>query len=193
MPNDLKIPETERNKFSQPLGRLIVGKREETIPQIEQLIKQYSQEYKSVQIYLVGDIVSKDFLKNNYLKTFVKICIVDEKTQRNKIELGFDPFFDEIIEFKNPRGSISKESFNILDQIIKSGQKTLVKITDGEEDLLILPLVALLPLNEKIKKLAFYGQPPITDSKHPIPEGVVMVEVTKRIQKLVNKFLSKMR
>lgn len=193
MPNNLKIPEEERHKFSQPLGKLISGIREETIPQIEVIIKKYSQKYAHMQFYLVGDIVSKDFLKNSYLKTFIKVCIVDEKTQRNKVELGFDTFFDQIIEFKNPSGTISNDSFKILEQIIRSEQKTLLKITEGEEDLLVLPLVVLLPTNDKYKTLVFYGQPPITDSKHPIPEGIVMVEVNKRIQKLVNRFISLMK
>jgi len=193
MPNNLKIPENERHKFSQPLGRLISGSRQETIPQLEGIIENFTQKYENVQIYLVGDIVSKDFLQNTYLKTFVRLCIVDEKTQRNKIELGFDAFFDEIIEFKNPTGTISKDSFKLLEQIIESDRKTLLKIIEGEEDLLVLPLVLLLPLNHKIKFLVFYGQPPVTDSKQPIPEGIVMVEVNKRIQKFVKKFISIMR
>ena len=193
MPNNLKIPEKERHKFSQPLGRLISGRREKTIPQIEVLIKKFSQKYNRIHIYLVGDVVSKDFLEHSYLQAFIKLCIVDEKTQRNKIELGFDTFFDEIIEFKNPSGMISKDSFNILEQIIKSDRKTLLKITEGEEDLLVLPLAVLLPLNKKTKTLIFYGQPPITDSKHPIPEGIVMVEVNKRIQTLVSRIISLMR
>lgn len=193
MSKNLKIPEDERHKFSQPLGRLISGSRQETIPQIEGIIKQYNKDYKNVQIYLVGDIVSKDFLANNYLKTYIKVCIVDEKTQRNKIELGFDTFFDEIIEFENPQGTISKDSFKILEQIILSNRKTLLKITEGEEDLLVLPLVVLLPLKKRIKTLVFYGQPPITDSRHSIPEGIVMVEVDKRIQKAVQKFISIMK
>ena len=190
MSKNLKIPEDERHKFSQPLGRLISGSRQETIPQIEGIIKQYVEEYNNIRIYLVGDIVSKDFLENNYLKTFVRVCIIDEKTQRNKIELGFDTFFDETIEFENPQGTLSEDSFNILEKIIISNRKTLLKITKGEEDLLVLPLVVLLPLNQGIKNLVFYGQPPVTDSSPPIPEGIVMVEVDKRIQKSVHKFLS---
>ncbi|TFF86393.1 MAG: DUF359 domain-containing protein [Promethearchaeota archaeon] len=193
MSKNLKIPKKDRHKFSQPLGRLISGAREETIPKIESIIKEFSQNYSRVQIYLVGDIVSKDFLENSYLKSFIRLCVVDEKTQRSKIKLGFDTFFDEIIEFKNPSGTISSDSFDVLEQIVKSNRKTLLKITEGEEDLLVLPLVVLLPLNKACKILVFYGQPPITDSKQPIPEGIVMVEVNKRIQKLVNRFISMMK
>ena len=193
MPDNLKIPEKERHKFSQPLGRLISGSRESTIPQVEQLIREYSKEYGFIKIYLVGDIVSKDFLENSYLKTFIKLCIVDEKTQRDKIKLGFDIFFEKIIKFKSPSGTIPEESFEILDQIIKSNARTLLKITEGEEDLLVLPLVVMLPVIENCKTLVFYGQPPITDSKNPIPEGIVMVDISKRIKKLVRKFLSIMK
>ena len=193
MPNNLKIPEKERHKFSQPLGKLISGTREQTIPQVEQLIREYSKEHNLIRIYLVGDIVSKDFLENSYLKAFIRLCIIDEKTQRDKIRLGFDIFFDKIIEFKNPSGTIPKESFEILDQIIKSNARTLLKITEGEEDLLVLPLVVMLPLIENCKTLVFYGQPPITDSKNPLPEGIVMVDVSKKIKKLVKKFISIMK
>ncbi len=193
MPNNLKIPEKERHKFSQPLGKLISGTREQTIPQVEQLIKEYSKEHSLIRIYLVGDIVSKDFLENSYLKAFIRLCIIDEKTQRDKITLGFDIFFDKIIEFKSPSGTIPEESFEILDQIIKSNARTLLKITEGEEDLLVLPLVLMLPLIENCKTLVFYGQPPITDSKNPLPEGIVMVDVSKRIKKLVKKFISIMK
>ena len=193
MSNNLKIPEKERHKFSQPLGKLISGTREQTIPQVEQLIKEYSKEHSLIRIYLVGDIVSKDFLENSYLKAFIRLCIIDEKTQRDKITLGFDIFFDKIIEFKNPSGTIPEESFEILDQIIKSNARTLLKITEGEEDLLVLPLVLMLPLIENCKTLVFYGQPPITDSKNPLPEGIVMVDVSKRIKKLVKKVISIMK
>ncbi len=193
MPNNLKIPEKERHKFSQPLGRLISGAREKTIPQVEQIIREYSKNYKLIRIYLVGDIVSKDFLENSYLKSFIKLCIVDEKTQRDKITLDFDIFFDKIIEFKCPSGTIPEESFEILDQIITSNARTLLKITEGEEDLLVLPLVLMLPLIENCITLVFYGQPPITDSKKSIPEGIVMVEISKRIKKVVKKFISIMK
>ncbi len=50
-----------------------------------------------------------------------------------------------------------------------------------------------MPLNDKVKNLVFYGQPPITDSKKPIPEGIVMVDVEKRIQKVVNRFVRMMK
>ena len=128
-----------------------------------------------------------------FLKKYIKLSIIDEKTQRSHIQLEFEEFFENIIEFKNPQGGIKEESFGLLGQIIISDRRTVLKIIEGEEDLLVLPLVSVIPLKEMIKHLVFYGQPPITDSKYPIPEGIVMVDVDKRIQKTVNKFLTLMK
>jgi len=192
MDKNLKIPTTERHKFSQPLGKLIAGTRKETISEVEERIRNYKKANFEVKVYLVGDIVTKDFLANDFLKSFIKLCIIDEKTQRNQIKIEVEDFFEEIIEFENPEGGIKKESFTLLDEIITSNKRTLFKVIKGEEDLLVLPLVLSIPLNETVKNLVFYGQPPITDSKHQIPEGIVMVDVEKRIKKVVKKFVSLM-
>jgi len=192
MNENLKIPPNERHKFSQPLGKLYARTREETIIEIEKAIREYLKKGFEVSVYLVGDIVTQDFLANNFLKHFISLCIVDEKTQRNHIEIEIKDFFEEIIEFENPEGGIKRESFTLLEEIVKSKKRTLLRVIEGEEDLLVLPLVLKILLNDKIKNLVFYGQPPITDSKKTIPEGIVMVDVEKRIQKVVDKFVGTM-
>ena len=193
MDDNLKIPPNERHKFSQPLGKLIAGTREETIIEVEKAIKEYLKKEFEVSVYLVGDIVTQDFLASNFLKPFISLCIVDEKTQRNRIKIEIEDFFEEIIEFENPEGGINKESFTLLDNIVKNKKRTLLRVTVGEEDLLVLPLVLSINLDEKVKDLVFYGQPPVTDSRKSIPEGIVMVDVEKRIQKVVDKFVRMMK
>ncbi|MFX1354926.1 MAG: DUF359 domain-containing protein [Promethearchaeota archaeon] len=193
MSENFKIPLEEREKFTQPLGKLISGTRSETIPKIVTIIKQLLNSGFSINIYLVGDIVSHDFIENHFLKKYVRLCVVDEKTQRNQIILKCQKDFEEILEFKNPKGTIRKESFTLFKQILFSKKMTLLKVIEGEEDLLVLPLVSELVPKKNLKNLVFYGQPPITDSKHIIPEGIVMVEVNKRTQKQVKKFLSLMQ
>jgi len=190
MNKELKIPDKERHKFSQPLGKLIAGTREETIIQVEKKVKELQKVSKKINFFLVGDIVTQDFLENTFLRSFIKLCIIDEKTQRSQIKVKFEEFFETIIEFENPQGAISSESFELLERIVQSNKITLLKITRGEEDLLVLPLVVALPLSDDIKNIVFYGQPPLTDSKQPIPQGIVMVEVNKRVQKTVKKFIS---
>ena len=193
MDENLKVPEAERHKFSQPLGKLYAGTRNKTILEVEKAVKAFLKSDLEVKIYLVGDIVTQDFLAKDFLKKFIKLCIIDEKTQRDQIKIEAEEFFEEIIEFENPQGGIQRESFNLLNDIVSSDKVTLLKITIGEEDLLVLPLVLSIPLSERTKSLVFYGQPPITDSKKTIPEGIVMVNVEKKIQKAVKKFIEMMK
>ena len=193
MKKDLRIPEKQRYKFSQPLGKLIAGTREKTITLIEGELKKLELDQLDIRVYLVGDIVTQDFLNNEFLRKFIKLCIVDEKTQRNQIKIASEEFFESIIEFENPKGEIKKESFQVLKQIVQGSKRTLLKITIGEEDLLVLPLVSVLDLEVRIMHIVFYGQPPVTDSITPIPEGIVMVKVDNKIQKTVNRFLKIMQ
>ncbi|GAG89488.1 unnamed protein product, partial [marine sediment metagenome] len=98
-------------------------------------------------------------------------------------------FFDDILEFENPKGIIKQESFVLLRKMIKSNKRTLLRIISGEEDLLVLPLVLELPLEKGCKCLVFYGQPPITEAKTPIPEGIVLVDVDSKIQEDVRNLI----
>ena len=189
MGNNYKIPDNERDRFAQPLDKLISGTREETLQEVEKIVKGYLNQNYALNFYIVGDIVTKDFLANNFLKSHIKLCIIDEMTQRIKIQIDIEGFFEEIIETKNPRGKIQEGNIAIIENIIKSKKRTLLRITEGEEDLLVLPLVAALPLEEQVKNLVFYGQPPVTDSINPIPEGIVLVDVNKKIQKICKKFI----
>jgi uncharacterized protein (UPF0218 family) len=192
MGNDLKIPANQRHKFSQPLGKLIAGSREETISKVIKLLKNTKDKTPSINCYLVGDIVTQDFLNDPFLRSMVKVCIIDEKTKRAPVELEMGSFFDKVIEMENPENGINPESFEIFKSLIESYKKIIIKITQGEEDLLVLPLLLAIPLNKSDENFVFYGQPPVTDSKIPIPEGIVMVKVNKSIKKVVKRFVALM-
>jgi len=188
----LRIPQNKRHSFTEPLDILIAGTREETIIQVENLFRDYLKSNLSLNFYIVGDIVAKDFFSNSFLKSFIKICVIDEKTQRNQIKIDFEGFFEDVIEFQNPVGTIHKDCWVLFRKVIDSGKKTLIKITEGEEDLLILPLILEIPIEEQGGHFAFYGQPPITDSKFVIPEGIVIVNIDKNIQEKVRKVIAVM-
>lgn len=190
MNDNLKIPSDRREKYSQPLGDLISGSRNETIPKVIEILKNIESE---IQIYLVGDIVTNDFLNNQFLKKKVKLSIIDEKTKRESVKAEFEEFFDDIVEFENPEGSINPDSFDVLEKIIKTERRTLLKITSGEEDLLVLPLTLALPISKTITRYIFYGQPPITDRKPSLPEGIVMVKLNRHVKKLVARIISIMQ
>lgn len=190
MTNNLRIPQEKRKSFAEPLDMLIAGSRKETIVQVESMFKDYLKSGVKLGFYIVGDIVAIDFISNPFLKSFIKICVVDEKTQRNKINIDFEDFFEDIIEFQNPVGTINKDSWELFRNVIETNKKTLIRVTEGEEDLLVLPLIAELPIKEDEVCFAFYGQPPITDSELVIPEGIVIVKVDTNIQEKVRNILS---
>ncbi|MFX1308088.1 MAG: DUF359 domain-containing protein [Promethearchaeota archaeon] len=189
MDYNLRIPHDKRHLFAEPLDILIAGTREETITQVENIFKDYLESGMDVNFYIVGDIVAKDFLSNQFLKSFVRICIIDEKTQRDHIKLEFEEFFNQIIKFQNPQGTINKNCWKLFRDVINSKKRTLIRVI-GEEDLLILPLVLETPVFKGEKTFIFYGQPPITDSNFVIPEGIVIVDVDKNIQEKVNKVIN---
>lgn len=191
---DLRLPITQRKKFTKPLGRLISGKREDTIGEVISFFKKERKINKGVdyRVYCVGDIVTKDFLENLYLRDMIKICIIDEKTKRQRIDISFKEFFEQIIKLKNPTGTISKDMWPKLKELIENNRKVLVKIVEGEEDLLVIPLISGFSLLEGIKSYVFYGQPPVTNSEKPISEGLVMVEVTGQIQRIVTELIKLM-
>jgi len=194
MMKDLRLPITQRKKFTQPLGKLFSGKREDTIGEVISFFKKERKINKGVyyRVYCVGDIVTKDFLENVYLREMIKICIIDEKTKRQKIDTPFTEFFEQIIELENPTGTISKDMWSKLKQLIENNRRVLVKIVEGEEDLLVIPLISGFSLLEGIKSYVFYGQPPVTDSEKPIPEGLVCIEVTTQIKKMVSRLIKLM-
>ncbi|MFX0023981.1 MAG: DUF359 domain-containing protein [Candidatus Hermodarchaeota archaeon] len=190
MKSNLRIPQDKRHLFAEPIDILIAGTREETIAQVENIFKDNIESGIKINFYIVGDIVANDFLANQFLKKYIKICIIDEKTQRHHINLDFEEYFEQTFEFQNPEGTISKECWKLLRDLINSDKRTLIKITEGEEDLLILPLILEIPILKGVKNYCFYGQPPITDSNFVIPEGVVIVDVDENIQEKVNKAIS---
>ncbi|MFX1346505.1 MAG: DUF359 domain-containing protein, partial [Promethearchaeota archaeon] len=176
--------------FTEPLDILIAGTREETIIQVENLFRDYLKSKLILNFLVVGDIVAKDFFSNSFLKSFIKICVIDEKTQRNQINIDLEDYFEEILEFQNPVGTIHRDCWKLFRNVITSGKKTLIKITEGEEDLLILPLILEIPIKDRGGYFAFYGQPPITDSNFIIPEGIVIVNVDKNIQEKVRNLIA---
>lgn len=187
--HDLKLGLEYRHLFAKPLDILIAGNRQDTIPQVKNLLKDYLKKHKKIHYYLVGDIVTEDFLSHPFLTKHIKLCILDEKTQRSRISLNPTFQFQHIFELENPAGLISKESWTVIQEALELEGSSVIKITEGEEDLLLIPLVLLLPIKENETHFVFYGQPPITDADFTIPQGIVVVKVDKKIQDKVKKLL----
>jgi uncharacterized protein (UPF0218 family) len=92
-----------------------------------------------------------------------------------------DPIeFDrEYVNIVNPSGTISAQSQLVLYEAIQKG-KILAVIIDGEEDLLVLPLMTQMPL----ESIIVYGQP---------REGMVVITLTEERRQWAKGFMSTMQ
>lgn len=151
------LPDEIRPSISKPQGKIISEK--------DLMLFDLS---KYPRIILVGDIVTKTFIKYGYK---FDLSIVDLKSRKRKLfkslsDLGIEneTGLDNV---KNRRGTISRSLIKAIRRVlIKNSVGSVIKVI-GEEDLAVIPAVILAPLSS----LIFYGQR---------NEGIVRVEVTEK-------------
>ncbi len=168
--NALYLPESMRAELKKPLGKLLKGLPNETVNILRRDLKQQKPPYFAV----VGDFTSKNILDAGLEPDLV---VVDNRVMRSEVPpLDFGE--RQKITAINQAGTIDPSAWIALGEavILKS---RLSVIVEGEEDLLVLPLISLTPIGS----LIVYGQP---------REGMVVVEVTKEIKGWVEDFLSRM-
>jgi uncharacterized protein (UPF0218 family) len=119
----------------------------------------------------VGDVVTHSALTHDIIPA---IGIIDGFTMRSPY-LVIPEIPHHILRVKNPAGEITDELILVLDKAVKSTPCMI--LVDGEEDLAVLPLIGCLPDGA----LILYGQP---------NEGVVVCEVTPKLQRHAEKLLS---
>lgn len=153
----LRIPNGLRGRLRRPLGFFIAG------PHAEFKAKKYIEHIKPVKVATIGDVVSSTL---HEAKLHIDIAVIDGKTLRS---VGRQYSFKSSHTFKvrNPPGTISIEAWNTLRKALEINGEVLV-LVDGEEDLLVIPVVILAPENSVVA----YGQPPLWGD-----EGIVIIEV----------------
>lgn len=121
----------------------------------------------------MGDYVSAHILDAGLLPDIV---VVDHRIMRESVEpIELDR---ENIHIVNMPGTISAQSQSVLKAVAKECRKLAV-IVDGEEDLLVLPLMVYMPLGSVI----IYGQP---------REGMVVITLTPERRNWARNFMEKM-
>ena len=159
-----------RLKLKQPLGKLIQGSFEQTMKTFKDLI----EKEKTSTIISVGDIVSKNLIKNNISP---KLLIIDNRVMRKKIE-PFSLKAEKTVYTENPPGTITSEAFETVYEALRASRQTKI-VVDGEEDLLALIAILHAPENA----IVVYGQP---------REGIVVVKITQMKRKEVTQILKTM-
>jgi uncharacterized protein (UPF0218 family) len=159
-----------REELKEPLGILLVGDP----PEIVESLNKRFQRIKPSMFASVGDVSSKNLLDND-LKP--DIAVIDNKVMRIPIKtMTFEGRIK--ITTRNPPGTITEDAWRSLEKavMLKSGVAVIV---EGEEDLLVLPLILLMPLGSVIT----YGQP---------GRGMVLLEVTEERKRWACGFIQRM-
>lgn len=125
----------------------------------------------------VGDVVTFNLVSNNLLPD---IAVIDRKTKRAK-KLDFkdlEKSFDLILYVRNPPSTLTVQALGILNLAsiaVLKGKRVLI-VVDGEEDLLVIPLIFYLPPGSII----VYGL---------IDTALVALPVTSYLKKSILKFV----
>ena len=159
-----------RAELKRPLGHLFRGQSAETVLKLKEFLKKRETPLFAV----VGDFTAKNILAASLEPDIV---VVDHRIMRITVD-PLDHGTRRIINTENAQGTIDAEAWNALEEavILKSDASVIV---EGEEDLLVLPLISLMPLGSVI----VYGQP---------REGLVVVEVTEEMKRWNEDFLTRM-
>ncbi len=179
----LNLPKKQRQLCKRPISKLIKDSHP-NLGSASLKIKKTIFRKKHPLIISVGDIVTYSL---KLQKIPLDLAIVDFKSHRKPIDIKIYRSLFKIktkfITINNP-GSIDKK---LVHTLYKAISKALIStepqkiFVHGEEDLAVLPLILLSPLNS----LVFYGQP---------EKGIVKVQVTEQTKlkaiRLLKKFHS---
>lgn len=165
-----RVNDQVRTRLKHPLGQLIVGKPEKTIPKLSEIIKQNIPP----KVIAVGDAVSLG-MKNYGLAA--SIYVIDRKTMRVNVAQTINELKEIVVQ--NPAGQVTEKASEGLRQALKEKEPVVV-LVEGEEDLLALPLVLFAPIGSVI----IYGQPNV---------GLVIIRVTPSSRHDVEELLGAMR
>ncbi|MFI5265191.1 MAG: pantetheine-phosphate adenylyltransferase [Candidatus Levyibacteriota bacterium] len=157
--HSLMLPQVLREELAKPLGEII-----QDVPLA----------LDSSKTITVGDMVTKTFRDKNIQP---KLSVIDNKIERSEHPFDLKGFDGNILEIKNPAGTVSSELTNeILRLSKKDGARKEIIVIDGEEDLAVLPVLLAFPLGFHV----FYGQP---------GKGMVQIIISEEIKNKARAFL----
>ena len=164
-----KPSQSDIPRLRQPLGHLISGEPNKTMPQLKSL----SKKIHPVKVTAVGDIVSRETLRAGIP---VNLRIIDHISMRRP-SASFEIKAAKSYRVKNPAGVITQEAWDTIKLAMKDSDALI--IVEGEEDLLTLPCIVESPDNS----LVLYGQP---------SQGLVVVETNLDSKNSAGHILSRM-
>jgi pantetheine-phosphate adenylyltransferase len=169
--NQLPLIVTEKihHYFKKPFGKIFSSKRQFQINTMKKAID-WATRNNLEPIITVGDVVTHNALK---LKAKLHLHIIDFHVQRVKKYMNSNEIgpIKHLKHYKiiNKPGTISESLVKSINAALKSKQASVIQV-QGEEDLAVLPVTLLCPLNGVI----FYGH---------YQHGVIGVKVSEKKKK----------
>jgi len=157
-----------RDELKAPLGELLRGEPKETSARLNTKLT-----VKPPLFAIVGDFVAANLIGSGFSPDIV---VVDNKTLRVKVERVEHGLRE--IKVPNDAATINAKAWLVLRGAVMLKRRVAV-VVEGEEDLLVLPLLAEMPIGSVIA----YGQP---------HEGLVVVTVSEERREWARGFLNRM-
>jgi len=189
---NLVLPKSLRSELRKPIGTVISN---------ENTLREIARE-GGVQIVSVGDKTTEAFLA---LGIKPDLSIVDLLVERRPYHWDKTVFsalreHADLNYIKSGPGSISSQAMRVIQEwstsfkgaTLQGVYKNRVLIVDGEEDLLVLPVLLYAPLGTVV----YYGQPPLNQdiANTGLPRqrrGIVRVVVTEGKKQLARRLFRK--
>lgn len=175
----LRLPEYLRKDLadpSNPIGKLIEGPPDVVAP----LLKTRFANFSGI-VVTVGDVVSQMLLS---VGCYPQIMVTDGSTKRAPLQQQVKSKGYSLRYCSNPAGEISVNAWELLREVTHLVQSTTTKfhcIVEGEEDLLVLPLIS--EFGSFYNYRIVYGQP---------NRGAVIISGTQSKTFKINQIISNM-
>lgn len=163
----MHLPENLRDKLKQPLG-ILVRDSETTKEHLLKLIPH------GAFLITVGDATTEKLIQYDMIPS---LQIVDSVERRSKRELP-QGTPKTLLRCTNPAAQITEESIDVIKNAFHLGSPVRI-IVNGEEDLLVLPVVVHAPENSVV----LYGQP---------NEGLVVVKIDNQTRSRAKSIMNMM-
>jgi hypothetical protein len=158
-----------RGELKTPLGELYRGEPADTVARLKSKLR----DHPPPQFAVVGDFTAANVLAAGLSP---HIVVVDNKTLRMDVEPVKHGLKEVCVP--NEAATINAEAWLALRAAVTLKRRVAV-VVKGEEDLLVLPLLAEMPIGSVIA----YGQP---------HEGLVVVTVSEERRDWAREFLNRM-
>ena len=172
-----RLPNNLRKSLRDPIGRIFTGDPSDSAKKAIN----YINTHEKVFTVAVGDACSQSLLNQDF---YPNLILFDEITQRQEsISLKLDSY--QIRNAINPKEWILNSAWAVIRQSIAFSTSNNCRIAvriDGEEDLLIIPVIISLPIGS----IVIYGQPPVATE-----EGIVVVTTSLSLKNRVSELLEK--